>query len=65
MNQIEKLNAVLKVWEQKATDVLKESDIARKHNYELEAISLYTQFQLIQKICMDIKLKVIDELIDI
>lgn len=64
-NKIKKLERVIKEWEQKGEDLFKESNIARKHNYSLEATLLYEKYQLINDFCRDMRLKVIEELISI
>ena len=65
MTQIEKLNVVIKEWEQKGEDLFKESSIARKHNYNLEAQLLDEKYKLIRDLCMEVRLKVIEELIQL
>ncbi len=63
MTQIEKLEKVLREWEQKGEDISKESSIARKHNYQLEAISLDEKYKIIRDMCLEIRMKVIEQLI--
>jgi hypothetical protein len=65
MTQIEKLEHVLKEWEQKGEYIFKESAIARKYEYKLEAMMLDEKYQLIRDICMQIRLKVIEQLIPV
>lgn len=61
----EKLKAVLKEWKQKGDDLFKEAQIARKHNYHLEAMMLDEKYRLIRDFCMDIEMKVVEDLITI
>lgn len=63
MTQIEKLEKVIKEWEQKGEDISKESSIARKHNYQVEAILLDEKYKLIRDFCMEVRLKVIEQLV--
>jgi len=63
MTQIEKLEKVLKEWEQKGEDISKEASIARKHNYQLEATLLDEKYKLIRDFCMEFRLKVIEQLV--
>lgn len=65
MTQIQKLEKLLIEWDQKGDDLFKESTIARKHNYNLEAILLDSKHKLIKDFCMEIRLKVIEQLIPI
>ena len=63
MTQIEKLEKVLKEWEQKGEDIFKEASIARKHNYQLEATLLEEKYKLIRDFCMEVRLKVVEQLV--
>lgn len=46
MDKADRLERVLKQWEAKADDFFKESMIARKHNYNLEAVLLDAKYVL-------------------
>lgn len=65
MNQIKKLEIVVKEWEDKASDLFKESTFARNHNFLIEAQMINQKRELIEEICRSIRLKVIEELIKI
>lgn len=64
MNQIEKLKKVLEDIEKEAMTLFEESSFARKHNFTIEAQILYDKYQLLDRVQRDIKLKVVEELID-
>ena len=63
MTKIKKLEIVIKEWEDKATDLFKESVFARNHNFLIEAQMINQTRELIDEICRSIRLKVIEELI--
>lgn len=63
--KIDKLNKVIAEWDKKAEDLFKESAVARKHNYPLEALRLDGEYRLIRDILMDLRMKVVEELIEI
>ncbi|WP_343643170.1 hypothetical protein [Chryseobacterium sp.] len=63
--KIDKLNKVIAEWENKAEGFFKESAIARKHNYPLEALNLDEKYRLVRDMLMDLKMKVVEELIEI
>jgi hypothetical protein len=65
MTQIEKLEKVIKEWEQKGEAIFQEAAIARKHNYKLEATLLDEKYILIRDFCMEVRLKVIEQLITV
>lgn len=64
MTKIEKLKIVIKEWENKSMDLFKESEFASNHNFYIEAQILNQKRQIIDEICRSIRLKVIEELID-
>lgn len=63
MTQLEKLEKVLKEWEKKGKDIFKEASIARKHNYQLEATLLDEKYRLIRDFCMEVRFKVVEQLV--
>jgi hypothetical protein len=65
MTQLEKLEKLVKEWEQKAEDLSKESSFARNHNFFIEAQMINQKRELIEEICRSIRLKVIEELISV
>lgn len=65
MNQIEKLEIVIKEWESKAENLSKESSFCRDHNFLLESQMLHQKSQLIDQMCRSIRLKVIEELVSL
>jgi len=65
MTQIEKLRTILKEWAQKSDDIKQERNFCRDHNFNIEAQILNEKADLIDKMCMSIELKVIDEIIEI
>ena len=65
MTKIKKLEIVIKDWEDKATDLFKESVFARNHNFLIEAQMINQKRELIEEICRSIRLKVIEELITV
>lgn len=64
MNQIEKLKKLVNEYENKAGDLFKEASIARRHNYQLEAMLFDEKYKLVRDMCMEIRMKVIEELIN-
>lgn len=62
MTQIEKLQLILKKWETTKDELEVEVTVARKHNYHLEAMLLDEKYKLIRDICMEIRLKVIEQI---
>jgi len=65
MTQVEKLEIVIKEWEDKATDLFKESVFARNHNFLIEAQMINQKRELIEEVCRSIRLKVIEQLISV
>jgi hypothetical protein len=63
MTQIEKLEKIVKEWEDKAAKMGEESSFCRNRNFNIEAQILYDKKRLVDDFCMDIRLKVIEELI--
>lgn len=63
MTQIEKLEKVLKEWEKKSEDLFTEAKIARQHNYQLEALALDGKYVFIRDLCMEIRLKVVEQIV--
>jgi hypothetical protein len=64
MTQIEKLSKVLESIEKDAIKLFDESSFARKHNFTIEAQILHDKYQLLDKVVRDIRLKVIEQLIE-
>ncbi len=65
MTKIKKLEVVVKEWERKSEDLLKESVFAREHNFFMEAQVLNQKRELVDEMCRSIRLKVIEELIPV
>jgi hypothetical protein len=65
MTKKDKLQKVIEQWERKAQSLADESSFARKHNFTIEAQVLYDKKQLLEDICRDIRLKVIEELLQV
>lgn len=63
MTQISKLKLVLKDWEDRLESMQRETLFARDHNFKIEADVLYQKHQLLNEVLMDIRLRVVDELI--
>ena len=61
--QVRKLDTVLKQWDGKSEDFFKECSTARKHNYNLEAIMLDEKYKLVRDLCMEVRMKVVEQLI--
>jgi len=64
MTQIKKLEKVIGEWDDKSNRLKQESSFARKHNFSVEATILYDKAQIIEEICREIRLKVIEQLIN-
>ena len=65
MTQVEKLEIVIKEWEDKATALFKASVFARNHNFLIEAQMINQKRELIEEVCRSIRLKVIEQLISV
>ena len=65
MNQITKLEVVIKEWESKAEDLRKGSVFCGEHKFYIEAQILHDKRLLIDEMCRSIRLKVIEQLIKI
>lgn len=65
MTKMQKLEIVIKEWEQKAASLSEEARFARNHNFTIEAQIIYDKKQLIEDMCRSIRLKVIEELITV
>jgi hypothetical protein len=63
MTQIEKLEKIVKEWESKAVKMAEESSFCRKRNFNIESQILYDKKRLVEDFCMEIRLKVIEQLI--
>lgn len=65
MEKIEKLKIVLEQLDKKSMEIFKESNFCRKRNFNLEAGVLYEKYQIYYKIIQEIRMKVVDEQIDV
>jgi hypothetical protein len=65
MTKIKKLEKVVDDFEKQSEKLREECSFARKHNFHLEAQMLHEKQRLIEDICRVIRLKVLEELIDI
>jgi len=63
MTQIKKLEVVVKEWEGKSEELRIKAAYCREHNFTLQAQVLQDQRSLIDEILMNIRLKVIEQLI--
>ena len=65
MTQIEKLKIVLKQQEAENEEVFKQSVWCRKHNFEIQAQVLYEQHQAVDQALRAIRMKVVEEILDV
>ena len=65
MNQIEKLKAVLEQEEKQNEEVFTKSAWCREHKFDIQADVLYKEYEAKRKLMQTIKMKVIDELLEV
>ena len=65
MNQIEKLKAVLKQEEKQNEEVFTKSAWCREHKFDIQADVLYKEYEAKRKLMETIKMKVIDEILEV
>jgi len=65
MDKIEKLEKVLLQEEEANEKVFKKSAWCREHKFEIQADVLYKEYEAKRKLIQTIKLKVINELLDV
>ncbi len=65
MNQIEKLKAVLKQEEKQNEEVFTKSAWCREHKFDIQADVLYKEYEAKRKLMQTIKMKVIDEILEV
>lgn len=61
----EKLELLVKQFEKQAEDLQKECSIARRCNYQIEAIHLDEKYKLVRDIALQIRMKIIDEILPV
>jgi len=65
MNQIEKLKKVLAEQEVENEKVFDKSSWCRTHNFKIQAEVLMNEYDVVRKVLRQIKMKVVDETIDV
>jgi len=65
MTKLEKLEIVLKQLETENEEVFKQSTWCRKHNFEIQAQVLYEQYQAVNKVLRHIRMKVVEEILNV
>lgn len=65
MTQIDKLKIVLKEQEEKNEELFKQSSWCRQHNFKIQADILFDKYQSINDVLRHIRMKVVDEILDV
>lgn len=65
MTKIKKLEILVGQWEKKIEEIRLESQFARKHKFDIQAQILYDKVVALEEFVRDVRMKVIEEMIDV